>query len=296
MDSTRMQSLQWTRSHQASRIARLLSANTYKKLREKRVQQQHDNEMSPQISIAQVAIASFIGTAIEWYDFFLYGTAAALIFNRLFFPTFEPLVGTLAAFGTYAVGFIARPVGGIVFGHYGDKIGRKSMLSLTLLLMGTATFCIGLLPTYGTLGVWAPLLLVLLRVLQGFGVGGEWGGAVLMAVDHAPVGKRGFYGSWPQVGVPAGLLLSTGVFSLVSTLPEDQLLARLAQRRREEFGNIRQLDIQLTRTESICTRRVTQKLTARDAREHCHAFDGDERDAFDDASRSFTGTGRTDHR
>ncbi len=187
--------------------------------------QQHSDKGSPQVSITQVAIASFIGTAIEWYDFFLYGTAAALIFNRLFFPTFAPLAGTLAAFGTYAVGFIARPLGGIIFGHYGDKIGRKSMLSLTLLLMGAATFCIGLLPTYETLGVWAPFLLILLRVLQGFGVGGEWGGAVLMAVEHAPDGKRGFYGSWPQIGVPAGLLLSTGVFSLVSTLPEEQLLA-----------------------------------------------------------------------
>ncbi len=178
-----------------------------------------------QISITQVAVASFIGTAIEWYDFFLYGTAAALIFNRLFFPTFDPLVGTLAAFGTYAVGFIARPLGGIIFGHYGDKLGRKSMLSLTLLLMGVATFCIGLLPTYDTLGVWASVLLILLRLLQGFGVGGEWGGAVLMAVEHAPEGQRGFYGSWPQVGVPAGLLLSTGVFSIVSMLPEEQMLS-----------------------------------------------------------------------
>jgi MFS family permease len=176
-------------------------------------------------SITQIAIASFIGTAVEWYDFFLYGTAAALIFNRLFFPTFDPLVGTLAAFGTYAVGFAARPLGSVIFGHYGDKLGRKSMLSLTLLLMGVATFCIGLLPTYETLGIWASVLLVLLRMLQGFGVGGEWGGAVLMAVEHAPDGRRGFYGSWPRVGVPAGLLLSTGVFSVMSTLPEEQLLA-----------------------------------------------------------------------
>src|SRR5437762_6189859 len=127
------------------------------------VQRDDRKERGQSTSIVQVAAASFIGTAIEWYDFFLYGTAAALIFNRLFFPTFAPLAGTLAAFGTYAVGFIARPLGGIVFGHYGDKIGRKSMLSLTLLLMGTATFCIGLLPTYGTLGVGAPLLLILLR-------------------------------------------------------------------------------------------------------------------------------------
>jgi MHS family shikimate/dehydroshikimate transporter-like MFS transporter len=188
------------------------------------VRQQSAEEKGQSTSIAQVVVASFIGTTIEWYDFFLYGTAAALIFNRLFFPTFDSLVGTLAAFGTYAVGFVARPLGGIVFGHYGDKIGRKSMLSLTLLLMGTATFCIGLLPTYNTIGVWAPVLLVVLRVVQGFGVGGEWGGAVLMAVEHAPAGKRGFYGSWPQVGVPAGLLLSTAVFSLISALPEAQLL------------------------------------------------------------------------
>jgi MFS transporter, MHS family, shikimate and dehydroshikimate transport protein len=188
------------------------------------VRQSSTGEKDQRTSIAQVVVASFIGTTIEWYDFFLYGTAAALIFNRLFFPTFDPLGGTLAAFGTYAVGFVARPLGGIVFGHYGDKIGRKSMLSLTLLLMGTATFCIGLLPTYSTLGVWAPVLLVALRVVQGFGVGGEWGGAVLMAVEYAPAGRRGFYGSWPQVGVPAGLLLSTVVFSLVSMLPEAQLL------------------------------------------------------------------------
>lgn len=178
-----------------------------------------------QVSITQVAVASFIGTAIEWYDFFLYGTAAALIFNRLFFPTFDPLVGTLAALGAYAVGFVARPLGGVIFGHYGDKIGRKSMLSITLLLMGVATFCIGLLPTYQTLGIWASVFLILLRIAQGIGVGGEWGGAVLMAVEHAPEGQRGFYGSWPQIGVPAGLLLSTGVFSLVSRLPEEQLLS-----------------------------------------------------------------------
>ena len=188
------------------------------------MQQQSREERDQSTSIVQVVVASFIGTTIEWYDFFLYGTAAALIFNRLFFPTFDSLVGTLAAFGTYAVGFVARPLGGIVFGHYGDKIGRKSMLSLTLLLMGTATFCIGLLPTYNTIGMWAPVLLVMLRIMQGFGVGGEWGGAVLMAVEHAPAGRRGFYGSWPQVGVPAGLLLSTAVFSLVSRLPEAQLL------------------------------------------------------------------------
>jgi metabolite-proton symporter len=179
----------------------------------------------PRSSVRLVAMASLVGTTIEWYDFFLYGTAAALVFNRLFFPTFDPLAGTLAAFGTYAVGFVARPIGGIIIGHYGDKIGRKSMLVLTLLIMGVATFLIGLLPTYEEIGPWAAVALVVLRVAQGFGVGGEWGGAVLMAVEHAPAGKRGFYGSWPQVGVPAGLLLSTAVFSWFAGLPEAQFLA-----------------------------------------------------------------------
>ena len=143
-------------------------------------------------SIKIVALASLIGTTIEWYDFFLYGTAAALVFNRLFFPNSEPLMGTLLSFGTFAVGFFARPVGGIVIGHYGDKIGRKSMLVLTLVIMGVATFGIGLLPTYAQIGPWAAVLLVVLRIAQGFGVGGEWGGAVLMAVEHAPAGSRGF--------------------------------------------------------------------------------------------------------
>lgn len=176
-------------------------------------------------SIWKVAAASFIGTAIEWYDFFLYGTAAALVFNRLFFPSFNPLNGTLAAFGTFAVGFIARPLGGVVFGHFGDKLGRKAMLSATLMIMGAATFAVGLLPTYDSIGVWAPGLLVLLRLLQGFGLGGEWGGAVLMAVEHAPAHRRGFYGSWPQMGAPAGLLVATAVFSGVSRLPEERFLA-----------------------------------------------------------------------
>jgi len=176
-------------------------------------------------SIRLVALASLVGTTIEWYDFFLYGTAAALVFNQLFFPKADPLVGTLYSFGTYAVGFFARPVGGIVIGHYGDRIGRKSMLVLTLVIMGVATFLIGTLPTYASIGPWAPVALVVLRLAQGFGVGGEWGGAVLMAVEHAPPGKRGFYGSWPQIGVPAGLLLSTIVFSMFSRLPQDQFLA-----------------------------------------------------------------------
>jgi MFS transporter, MHS family, shikimate and dehydroshikimate transport protein len=176
-------------------------------------------------SIRSVAVASLIGTTIEWYDFFLYGTAAALVFNRLYFPTFDPYMGTLAAFGTYSVGFLARPIGGIVIGHYGDRVGRKSMLILTLIVMGVATFLIGLLPTYEQIGPWAAVALVVLRLAQGIGVGGEWGGAVLMAVEHAPPGSRGFYGSWPQVGVPAGLLLSTAVFAQFSRLPEEQFLS-----------------------------------------------------------------------
>jgi MFS transporter, MHS family, shikimate and dehydroshikimate transport protein len=177
-------------------------------------------------SVRLVAFASLIGTTIEWYDFFLYGTAAALVFNRLFFPnTGDELIGTLYAFGTYAVGFFARPVGGIVIGHYGDRVGRKSMLVLTLLIMGVATALIGLLPTYEQIGPWAAVLLVILRLAQGFGVGGEWGGAVLMAVEHAPPGRRGFYGSWPQIGVPAGLVLSTFVFALFRALPEEQFFA-----------------------------------------------------------------------
>jgi metabolite-proton symporter len=180
--------------------------------------------MSSVSSIRTVAVASFVGTTIEWYDFFLYGTAAALVFNRLFFPEFDPLTGTLASYGTYTVGFVARPIGGIVMGHYGDRIGRKSMLVLTLMIMGVATFLIGLVPTYEQIGPWGAVLLVLLRIAQGFGVGGEWGGAVLMAVEHAPPGKRGFYGSWPQIGVPAGLVLATAVFAAFQRLPEDQFL------------------------------------------------------------------------
>jgi MFS transporter, MHS family, shikimate and dehydroshikimate transport protein len=175
--------------------------------------------------IWKVAAASFIGTAVEWYDFFLYGTAAALIFNRLFFPSFDSLMGTLAAFATFAVGFIARPLGGIIFGHFGDKLGRKSMLSATLMIMGVATFSIGLLPTYAQVGLWAPVLLVVLRILQGFGLGGEWGGAVLMAVESAPAHRRGFYGSWPQMGAPAGLLVANAIFSLFSRLPDEQFVA-----------------------------------------------------------------------
>ena len=177
-------------------------------------------------TIRPVILASFIGTAIEWYDFFLYGTAAALVFNRLFFPTVDPLLGTLSAFGTFAVGFVARPIGGIVFGHYGDRVGRKTMLVYSLGIMGVATFLIGLLPSYEAIGIWAPVLLVVLRFAQGIGVGGEWGGAVLMAVEHSPERRRGLAGAWPQMGVPAGLFLSTVIFGLFSTqLSEEAFLS-----------------------------------------------------------------------
>lgn len=176
-------------------------------------------------SIRRVAFASFIGTAVEWYDFFLYGTAAALVFPRLFFPHFSALSGTLASFATFGVAFFARPIGGVVFGHFGDRVGRKVMLVLTLLLMGGATFLIGVLPTFEQIGLLAPLGLVVLRFVQGFAVGGEWGGATLMAVEHAPEADRNFYSSWPQLGVPAGLLLSTAAFALSATLPESQFLA-----------------------------------------------------------------------
>jgi metabolite-proton symporter len=172
------------------------------------------------ISPAKVAFASAIGTTIEWYDFFLYGVVTPIVLNKLFFPTFDPLVGTLLAYTTFFVGFISRPIGGIIFGHYGDRIGRKTVLVLTLLIMGIATFLIGLLPTYASVGVWAPVLLLVLRVFQGIGIGGEWGGAVLMAVEHSPENRRGFYGSWPQIGVPAGLLLASAMVYLLSFLPE----------------------------------------------------------------------------
>ncbi|MEV4730709.1 MFS transporter [Saccharopolyspora sp. NPDC049426] len=180
---------------------------------------------APKRSASRTLVSSTIGSIIEWYDFTIYGTAAALIFNRLFFTDLSPAAGTLAAFGTFAAGFIARPLGGFVAGHYGDKLGRKATLVMTLTLMGGATTLIGLLPTYQQIGIAAPALLVLLRLVQGFAVGGEWGGAVLMAVEHAPDDRRGRYGAWPQTGVSAGLLLGTGAFSIVSMLPEQQLTA-----------------------------------------------------------------------
>jgi MFS transporter, MHS family, shikimate and dehydroshikimate transport protein len=173
----------------------------------------------------KVAIASLIGNTIEWYDFFLYGTAAALVFNKLFFPQFDPMVGTIVALATFGIGFIARPVGGIVFGHFGDRIGRKKMLYLTLLTMGIGTSMVGLLPSYQSIGIWAPILLVACRLVQGFALGGEWGGAVLMAVEFSPENRRGFYGSLVQLGVPLGLVLGTVVFGLFARFPEEQFLA-----------------------------------------------------------------------
>src|SRR4051812_13097836 len=175
----------------------------------------------PASSLRRVVVASLVGTSLEWYDFFIYGTAAALVFNKIFFPSFEPLVGTLLAFTTYAVGFISRPLGGFIFGHYGDRLGRKNVLVVTLLLMGIATFLIGLLPTYGSIGVWAPILLVALRFVQGLGLGGEWGGAVLMTLESGESHRRGLNASWPQVGVPIGLLLANGVLSLMGVLTSD---------------------------------------------------------------------------
>ncbi|MDR3464373.1 MAG: MFS transporter [Xanthobacteraceae bacterium] len=175
-------------------------------------------------ALNRIVWASVLGTVIEWYDFLIYGTAAALVFGKLFFPTLDPLAGTLAAFGSYAVGFVARPLGGVVFGHYGDRLGRKVMLVATMLIMGIGTFLIGCLPTYSHIGIWAPILLIGLRLLQGIGVGGEWGGAALMVVEHAPEGRRGFYGSLVQVGFPAGIAGSTATFLLLAYLPEADFL------------------------------------------------------------------------
>lgn len=173
----------------------------------------------------RVLIASAVGSALEWYDFFIYGTAAALVFGQLFFPKAEPAVGTLLSFATFGVAFVARPFGGLVFGHLGDRIGRKPVLVITLMLVGAGTFLIGLLPTYESIGLWAAVLLVLLRLVQGFGAGAEYGGAVIMAVEHAPPGKRGLYGSVAPLGVTVGLLLANAVFWPVSQLPQEDFLS-----------------------------------------------------------------------
>ncbi|MGO9924857.1 MAG: MFS transporter [Mycobacterium sp.] len=162
-----------------------------------------------------VVAASLLGTTVEWYDFFLYATAAGLVFNKVFFPNASSLVGTLLAFATFAVGFVMRPVGGLVFGHIGDRIGRKRSLALTMLIMGAATALIGVLPTAAQIGVWAPVLLLVLRILQGFALGGEWAGAVLLAVEHGPADRRGRFGAIPQIGLALGLALGTGIFAFL---------------------------------------------------------------------------------
>ena len=175
--------------------------------------------------LRRVAVASAVGTTIEWYDYFIYSTAAALIFGSQFFSALSPASGTLAAFATLGVGFLARPIGGVVWGHFGDRIGRKAMLVASLLVMGLATVGVGLLPTYEQVGVLAPVLLVVLRLLQGLSAGGEWGGAALMAVEHAPDGRRGRYGSFAQIGVPAGLILAQLVFAGVGNALSDEQFA-----------------------------------------------------------------------
>ncbi|OZC54887.1 MFS transporter [Rhodococcus sp. RS1C4] len=168
-----------------------------------------------------VVAASLLGTTVEWYDFFLYATAASLVFNRLFFPDQSSFVGTMLSFATFAVGFVVRPIGGVVFGHFGDRIGRKKTLALTMFIMGIATALMGALPTTEQIGVLAPILLLLLRILQGFALGGEWAGAVLLAVEHSPAKKRGLFGSIPQIGLALGLALGTAVFALLQTVFDD---------------------------------------------------------------------------
>lgn len=175
--------------------------------------------------VRRVVFASLIGATIEWYDFFLYGVIAGIVFNHLYFPANDPLVSMVLAYATFAVGFVARPLGGIIFGHFGDRLGRKQMLVLTILIMGVATVLIGVLPTYDQIGVAAPILLLMLRVAQGIGIGGEWGGAVLMAYEFAPENRRGFYASIPQIGLAIGLCLSSGVVALLSLLPNEAFMS-----------------------------------------------------------------------
>ncbi|MTH79728.1 MFS transporter [Paracoccus aestuariivivens] len=175
-------------------------------------------------NVKKVVFASLVGSTIEWYDFFLYGVVAGIVFNKLYFPSDNETVSILMAYATFAVGFVARPLGGLVFGHFGDRIGRKTMLIITLLLMGGATVAIGLLPTYDSIGIAAPIILLILRILQGIGIGGEWGGAVLMAYEFAPEKKRGFYASIPQIGLSLGLFMASGVMALLTMLPEDAFL------------------------------------------------------------------------
>ncbi|OLL74256.1 transporter [Pseudonocardia sp. Ae168_Ps1] len=176
----------------------------------------------PRTPIGRVVAASMLGTTVEWYDYFLYGVAAALVFPQVFFPDSDGATGLLLSLGTFAVGFIARPLGGLVFGHYGDKIGRKKLLVISLLMMGLSTFAIGLLPGYATIGIAAPALLVLLRLIQGFALGGEWGGAVLIVSEHGKPEHRGFWASWPQAGAPAGQLLANGLLAVMALVQSEE--------------------------------------------------------------------------
>lgn len=176
-----------------------------------------------QPKMTKVALGSFAGALMEWYDFFVFGTASALVLGKLFFPAGNPTLATMSAFATFGVGFLARPLGGVIFGHLGDRAGRKKTLIITLSVVGTCTFAIGLLPTYHAAGAWAPILLVLLRLGQGFGLGGEYGGAALMTIEHAPRHRRGLWGSVPQAAASTGIMLATGVFALVTRLPDAQL-------------------------------------------------------------------------
>ena len=175
--------------------------------------------------IRRIVVSSIVGTAVEWYDFLIYGTASALVFGKLFFPLSNPALGTIAAFGSYGVGFLARPLGAAIFGHFGDRVGRKAMLAMTIVIMGLGTFLIGLLPTYGQIGILAPVLLVVLRLLQGIGLGGEWAGAVLMVVENAPVRNRGLLGAMVQLGYPIGNLAAIGALALLARLPDPAFLA-----------------------------------------------------------------------
>jgi metabolite-proton symporter len=179
-------------------------------------------EELPRTNIVKVVAASMAGTTVEWYDFFLYGVAAAVVFPAVFFPSDDPATGTLASLATFAIGFIARPIGGLVFGHYGDKIGRKKLLVVSLLMMGAATFAIGLLPSYASIGFAAPLLLVVLRLVQGFALGGEWGGAVLIVSEHGDPARRGYWASWPQAGVPFGQLLANALLFLLAAVQSEE--------------------------------------------------------------------------
>ncbi|CAE6753939.1 MFS transporter [Paraburkholderia nemoris] len=181
-----------------------------------------DDVQESRATSTRAALSSFIGTTVEWYDYFLYGTAAALVFPKVFFNELSPELATLASMASFAVAFVLRPLGGMVIGHFGDQMGRKKMLVFTLLVMGLCTAGIGFLPSYNSAGYWSPALLILLRIVQGFALGGEWGGAALMSVEHAPEGRRGLFGATMQMGVPAGLLVSTGAFALVSAMPDEQ--------------------------------------------------------------------------